>query len=62
MTVEGFNNRYKPGTPVIYTDDFGNEEQTATSSPAWYMCGTPAVKLKGKSGGYDLERVRVVEG
>lgn len=61
MDAEEFNEWYQPGTPVIYTDDFGNEEQTVTTSIAWDLCGTPVVKLEGKRGGYDIERVKVLE-
>jgi len=58
-TSEKFNQLYPPGTPVIYTDDFGNETTTATASTAWDLCGTPVVKIEGKAGGHDLERIRV---
>ena len=61
MNVEEFNNLYPIGTPVIYTDDFGGKHQTITRSPAWDLCGTPVVKLDGKTGGYDIERINPID-
>ena len=62
MTVYAFNTHYRIGTPVFYTDDFGKEITTNTASVAWNLGdGTAVVKLAGKSEGYDLGRVKVIE-
>ncbi|WNZ56977.1 hypothetical protein [Microbulbifer sp. TRSA007] len=58
MNTAEFNNQYPPGTPVIFVDDFGNEISTHTRSIAWDVCGTPVVKIEGKAGGVDIERIK----
>lgn len=60
-SADDWNEFYQPGQPVIYTDDFGEEHQTNTRSVAWEVCGTAVVSLEGKSGGYDLDRVKPME-
>lgn len=60
MNEQEFNAQYKPGQVVIYTDDFGKEHRTKTRSEAWDLCGTPVVKIEGKTGGYDISRMKVV--
>jgi hypothetical protein len=45
---------------VNVTDDFGDVTETITRSEAWNVCGSPVVMLKGRSGGYLLERVTPV--
>jgi hypothetical protein len=51
------------GTPVIVTKDDGSEHLTKTLSNPWLVGdGTPIIKLEGISGGYDLSRVRPVNG
>ena len=60
MTSEKFNRLHPPGTPVIYTDDFGNKATTVTTSMAWDLCGTPVVSIEGKTGGHDLERIKAL--
>jgi hypothetical protein len=61
MTSEEFNLWYRPGTPVLLTDDSGGEHATVTQSEAWDLCGTPVVKVNGHRGGYDLSRIKVME-
>lgn len=60
MKIEDFNKKYPPGTPVILTDDFGKKHETATRSEAWDLCGTPVVMVDGRSGGYDLSRIKPI--
>ena len=61
ISEQEFNDQYKVGQRVIYTDDFGKEHITKTTSMAWDLCGTPVVKIEGKTGGYDLECMVIVE-
>ena len=61
MSEQEFNDQYLPGQRVIYMDDFGKEHITKTTSIAWDLCGTPVVKIEGRSGGYDLSRMKVIE-
>lgn len=61
ISVTDFNKWYPVGTAVILTKDGGEEIHTNTRSIAWDLCGTPVVKVSGRSGGYDLERIRVLE-
>ena len=61
MNVNDFNEWYPVGTAVILTDDFGKEHHTSTRSIAWELCGTPVVSVLGRSGGYDLDRIKVLE-
>ena len=61
MTVDEFNEWYELGQPVILVDDFGKEHVTKTTSPAWDMCGSAVVKVEGRSGGYDLDRIKPME-
>lgn len=50
------------GTPVIYIDDFGVPCQTVTRSEVWELGdGSPVVLLRGRTGGFILERVFVLE-
>ncbi len=60
-TAEDFNDWYPVGTPVILSDDFGEDHQTVTRSAAWEVGGTPVVMVTGRSGGYDLGRIKVME-
>lgn len=59
-TSETWNDNYPVGTEVILTNDFGEDIETQTRSIAWDLGhGEPVVSVKGKSGGYALERIRV---
>lgn len=60
MDHEKFNEKFKVGQTVIYTDDFGGEHRTKTRSEAWNLCGTTVVKIEGKTGGYDISRMIVI--
>jgi len=57
MSLDAFNKMFPPGTPVMYTDDFGSKEETATRSIARDVCGTAVVQLEGKAGCYDIDRI-----
>lgn len=59
MTADEWNKEYRPGMPVLVKLDDGRLWQTATRSTAWELGGgQPVVLLHGRSGGYDLSRVR----
>jgi len=50
------------GTKVMLTNDFGAEYETFTLSKPWQIgSGDWLVSVEGKRGGYDLDRIRVVE-
>ena len=54
-----WNDLVRPGDPVIYRDDFGEDHLTITTSEAYLLSGhTPVVMLRDVSGCYLLERVR----
>lgn len=62
MTHDEWNEKYSPGQAVILTDDLGVEHRTRTRSPAWPLGhGTPVVLVEGRTGGWELERVRPIE-
>lgn len=62
MDAKEFNEWYPVGTAVILTDDFGKEHQTNTRSPAWELGhGDSVVSVDGRSGGYDLDRIKALE-
>ena len=62
IDIQDFNEWNEVGASVIYTDDYGNEHQTTTQSQAWELGdGQAVVMLEGKTGGYDLGRIRVLE-
>lgn len=47
------------GVRVFYTDDSGKEHETITRSKPWQLGhGDWVVLIEGKSGGYDLSRIR----
>jgi hypothetical protein len=59
MNAEDFNKKFPIGSDVIYTDDFGNEHKTKTRSDAWTLgSGHAVVCLEGRSGGYDINRIK----
>jgi hypothetical protein len=59
--VEKFNLRNPPGTPVVVTKDDGTRLETKTRSIAWIVGGKfPVVMVEGISGGYSLDRVRLL--
>ena len=56
---DGWNEEHGIGTPVILTDDFGNEHETSTRSEAWVLPSNHAVVMvEGRSGGYSLRRIK----
>ena len=62
MTADEWNEKYSPGQAVILTDSFDAEHRTRTRSPAWNLGhGAPVVLVEGRTGGWELERIRPVE-
>jgi hypothetical protein len=53
-----WNEKHPDPIAVILTNDFGQEEKTRTRSIAWEVCGSPVVKVEGRTGGYLLTRIR----
>ncbi len=50
------------GSPCVLTEDDGSKTETRTRSIAWELGhGQAVVKVEGKSGGWMLERIRMVE-
>jgi hypothetical protein len=59
VTADEWNRLHKPGISVLVTLDGGKLWFTKTRSEAWNLGhGQPVVMLEGKTGGYDLSRVR----
>lgn len=58
-TAKQFNNEIPVESPVIYTDDSGDEHAVETRSIAYDMCGSVVVQIKGRSGSFDIERIRL---
>lgn len=62
MTAAEWNAQHKPGIGVLVKLDDGKLWHTKTRSEAWELGhGQPVVALEGRSGGYDLSRVRPME-
>jgi len=60
--VDTFNGFYEEGTPVLYTDDFGNKIETKTRSKAWVLGGhTPVIQIEGRAGCFLLNRIQAIE-
>lgn len=57
ITSESFNSCVSPGETVIYEDDFGVKKEYKIASHAYDMCGSVVVKLEGKPGCVDIERI-----
>ena len=57
--VEGFD-QHVIGTRVVVTKDDGTKFLTRTRSQPWIASGTTIVKVDGITGGYDIERIRLV--
>jgi len=47
----------KSGMPVFLVNDYGEVEITETRSEPWIVCGCEVIKVKGRAGGYDTERI-----
>lgn len=61
MNADKFNEEIPSGSDVIYTDDFGKEHATKTRSESWELgSGDAVVMIEGKSGGYSVDRIRLV--
>lgn len=57
--ADRFNEEHPVGTPVLLTLDSGEEIKTHTRSAAWVVGGHSAmVMVIGKSGGWQINRVR----
>ena len=62
LTAKEWNDKYPPGTIVVYTNAIGDKLTTYTRSEAWELGhGDPVVLLHGRAGGYALEFLTVVE-
>jgi hypothetical protein len=61
--VTEFNQKSPSGAKVHLTNDDGEIEETETRSEAWLLgSGVPVVKVKGRAGGYMLDRIKPIEG
>lgn len=61
-TAAEWNERHKPGIGVTVKLDDGKLWHTKTRSEAWELGHRQGViLLEGRSGGYDLDRVRPME-
>ena len=62
MTAAEWNAAHRPGIGVLVKLDDGKLWHTKTRSEAWELGGgQPVVKLEGRTGGYDLNRVTPME-
>ena len=62
ITAEDWNDKHAVGCGVLVKLDDGRLWHTKTRSKAWTLgSGHPVVLLEGRSGGYDLSRVRAME-
>lgn len=60
--LETWNALNPVGSPCVLILDDGTEMPTRTRSIAWELGhGQAVVKVEGKSGGWELERVRMLE-
>jgi hypothetical protein len=59
MTADQWNAMYAPHQPIELTEDDGSKTYTQTRSIAWELSpGTFVVLVDGKTGGYDLDRIK----
>ena len=62
VRVDEWNRKYPVGTPVELRMDDGSVVETQTRSEAWLLtCGVALVNMLGKSGGWNLDRVRPIK-
>ena len=61
MTAAEWNAKNGIGAGVVVKLDDGRLWHTKTRSVAWELGHGPVVMLEGKSGGYDLSRVKAME-
>ena len=62
MTATEWNAIHRPGIGVLVKLDDGKLWHTKTRSEAWELGGgQPVVMLEGRAGGYDLNRVTLME-
>lgn len=60
--LDDWNDIFKPGHPCLLRLDNGQEVQTKTRSQAWLLGhGMAVVSVEGKSGGWDIDRVKMLE-
>jgi len=58
--VREFNELVNIGDSVVLIEDKGSRTTTRTRSEAWIIgSGAALVKVEGKTGGYDLTRIRI---
>ena len=59
MTSQEWNDTYPIGQPIALTEDDGSLTYTQTRSEAWELgSGQAIIKVDGKSGGYNLDRIK----
>lgn len=62
MKAIEWNKNYKIGQAVELTAIMDKGTKTFTTSDAWDLCsGTGVVSVDGKSGGYDLDSIKIIE-
>lgn len=58
--VDQWNAKYPVGTRCLLKNDDGTETATDTRSPAWKLpSGHVVVMIKGKSGGWNIQRLQM---
>jgi hypothetical protein len=61
--IEAWNRAHVIGEPIKYRDDYGKVIESKTLSEAWVLSGhTAVIKIEGRSGCYDFERIIQAEG
>lgn len=62
FAVEMMNAAVLVGSTVIYVHDDGTQTEEKTRSEAWLLpSGHGVIQLKGKSGCFSLDRIRITE-
>lgn len=68
--IDEWNATFRVGHPCILIEDSGREFRTRIRSQAWLIMadllakeikGKPIVKVEGNVGGWDLDRLRMLE-
>ena len=61
MKADEWNEKVKPGAAVIVTEDNGCKTYTKTRSEAWDLGDhATVVLLKGRTGGFNVDRIVAV--
>lgn len=60
--VDEWNDWFPPGTECLLLGNYGEAIKTKTRSIAWLLGhGQPVVKVEGKSGGWELDRIKILK-